>query len=79
MFIGLLGTMLLITGTIGLQWGAVFIAFAGPPAMMQNKTGWIGGVIAGVAILVLNFLFFDYLLAVFWPDPFILDWFRARF
>jgi len=78
-FLGLLGMMLLITGTIGLQWGAVFIAFTGPPSMMQNRTGWIGGAIAGMAILTLNFLFFDYLLAVFWPDPFILDWFKARF
>ena len=45
--------------------------------MMQNRTGVIGGLIAGVLILVLNALFFNYLLAVFWPDPFILDFFRG--
>jgi TctA family transporter len=78
-FLGLLLMLLLLAGTVGLQWGAVAIAFAGPPAMMQNKTGYIGGAIAGLTILLLNFLFFDYLLAVFWPDLFILDWFQARF
>jgi len=76
-FLALLTMMLVMAGTIGLQWGAVAIAFLGPPAMMQNRTGVIGGLIAGVLILVLNALFFNYLLAVFWPDPFILDFFRG--
>ena len=75
----MLGIMLLMTGVIeeGLKWGAVVIATFGPMLMMQNKTGYIGGIIAGLVILILNFFFFDYMLAVIWPDPFILDWFRG--
>ncbi|MCY4582231.1 MAG: tripartite tricarboxylate transporter permease [Chloroflexi bacterium] len=75
-FLAMLGVMLIMTGVIeeGLKWGAVVIATFGPMLMMQNKTGYIGGVIAGVVIIILNFLFFDYMLAVIWPNPFILDW-----
>ena len=76
-FLGLLSTMLLIAGVIdeGLKWGAVVIALFGPPLIMQNRTGVIGGIIGGVIILTLNLLFFDYLLAVIWPNAFILRWF----
>ncbi|MDE2837874.1 MAG: tripartite tricarboxylate transporter permease [Chloroflexota bacterium] len=78
-FLAMLGIMLIMTGVIeeGLKWGAVVIATFGPMLMMQNKTGYIGGVIAGAVIVILNFLFFDYMLAVIWPQPFILDWFGA--
>ena len=93
-FLVLLSTMLIIAGLFqdGLKWGALFIATIGPPAMMwnrppqwnivsiinSNRTGVIGGSIAGVLILTLNMLFFDYLLAVFWPKAFILDWFGLK-
>ena len=79
MFIGLLGGMLLLTGLIGLQYAAIAIALAGPPAMMQNKTGYIGGAVAGFVISLLIYFFFggilgsDGFLAVLWPDPFLLD------
>ena len=85
-FLGLLAMMLILTGTAdiqfwifrfgGLGWGAFFIALLGPPFMMRNKTGVIGGMIGATVILVLNIVFFDYVLAVFWPEPFILDFFR---
>ena len=57
-----------------MKWGAVVIATLGPMLMMQNRTGVIGGIVAGVTILILNLLFFDFALAVIWPTPFILDW-----
>jgi TctA family transporter len=76
LFLGLLTMMMILTGTIGLKWAAIAIALVGPWVMMRNKTGIIGGLIGGILILALNVIFFDYLLAVFWPDPFILDWFR---
>ena len=75
MFLGMLVLMVLLTGTIGLKWAAVAVALVGPPLIMQNKTGVIGGVIGGALILALNLIFFDYLLAVFWPDLFILEFF----
>ena len=75
-FLVMLLAMLLMTGLMneGLKWGAVVIATLGPMLMMQNKTGVIGGIVAGVTILILNLLFFDFALAVIWPTPFILDW-----
>ena len=75
-FLIMLLSMLLLTGLMeeGLKWGAVVIATLGPMLMMQNKTGVIGGIVAGVTILILNLLFFDFALAVIWPTPFILDW-----
>ncbi|MYB85078.1 MAG: tripartite tricarboxylate transporter permease [Chloroflexi bacterium] len=75
-FLIMLLAMLLMTGLMneGLKWGAVVIATLGPMLMMQNKTGVIGGIVAGVTILILNLLFFDFALAVIWPTPFILDW-----
>ena len=76
LFLGLLALMMILTGTIGLKWGAVAVALVGPWVMMRNKTGIIGGMIGGTLILLLNVIFFDYLLAVFWPKPFILEWFR---
>lgn len=93
-FLVLLTTMLLIAGLFqdGLKWGAVFIAIVGPLSIMwnrpanwtlisifnSNRTGVIGGGIAGALVLTLNMLFFDYLLAVFWPKAFILDWFGFK-
>ena len=75
-FLIMLLSMLLMTGLMdeGLKWGAVVIATLGPMLMMQNRTGVIGGIVAGVTILILNLLFFDFALAVIWPTPFILDW-----
>lgn len=75
-FLAMLGGMLLLAGFIdeGLKWGAVFIAALGPMLMMQNRTGVIGGIIAGVLVLFLNAVFFDYLLAVIWPEAFIRMW-----
>lgn len=76
-FLGLLLGMLVIAGLMdeGLKWGAVLIALLGPPLIMQNRTGVIGGIIAGTLLLNLNVWFFDYLLAVIWPNAFILRWF----
>ena len=75
-FLGLLALMLLIAGLIpeGLKWGAVLLALIGPPIMMRDRVGLVGGVIGGAIILTINMLFFDYLLAVFWPDAFLLEW-----
>ena len=79
-FIVMLAGMLLIAGFFeqGLKWGSVFIATLGPMVMMQNRTGVIGGVISGAIILVLVMVFFDFLVAIIWPPPFILEWLQAR-
>ena len=79
-FIVMLAGMLLIAGFFqeGLKWGSVFIATLGPMVMMQNRTGVIGGVISGAIILVLVMVFFDFLVAIIWPPPFLLDWLQAR-
>ncbi len=79
-FLVMLAGMLLITGFFeeGLKWGSVFIATLGPMVMMQNRTGVIGGVISGAIILVLVMIFFDFLVALIWPQPFLLDWLQAR-
>ena len=81
-FVSMLGLMLVLAGIIGLQWSAIVIAGIGPMIMMRNKIGYIGGLISGLLIMALNFFFFggifgsDGLLAVLWPGPFILDWFK---
>lgn len=82
LFLGLLAGMLLVTGLVGLQWAAIAIALAGPPAMMQNRTGYIGGAVSGFVISLLIFFFFggilgsDGFLAVLWPEPFLLEMFK---
>ena len=79
MFFFLLSGMMLLTGLVGLQWAAIAIALVGPPVMMQNKTGYIGGAVAGTVITLLIYFFFggvfgsDGFLAVLWPQPFLLD------
>ncbi len=79
-FVVMLLSMLLITGLVteGLKWGAVFIATLGPMLMMQNRIGVIGGVISGALILVLTLVFFDFQVALIWPQPFLWDWIQAR-
>jgi len=85
MFVGLLLIMLAVTGFWGLQYAAIVIALAGPPVMMQNKTGYIGGVIAGTVIAMLIYFFFggifgsDGFLAVLWPDPWLMDYLKRLF
>jgi hypothetical protein len=81
LFVGLLLMMLGVMGFLGLQWAAIVIALVGPPVMMQNKTGYIGGGIAALAIILLIYFFFggvfgsDGFLAVLWPDPFLRGYF----
>ena len=79
-FIVMLAGMLLIAGFFeeGLKWGSVFIATLGPMVMMQNRTGVIGGVISGAIILVLVMIFFDFLVALIWPQPFLREWLEVR-
>ena len=44
-----------------------------PVRLPRRRRKWVAG---GAIILLLNIVFFDYVLAVFWPEPFILDFFR---
>lgn len=61
------------SGTIGLKWAAVLFAISGPPIIMKNRTGVVGGLIVGVVVLLVNRIFFDEVMAVLWPKRFILD------
>jgi hypothetical protein len=80
---GFITGMVVLSGLIGLQYAAIFVALLGPPAIMGlNRTGIIGGLVGGGLIFLINWLFFGGifgstgLVSVIWPDTFILDWFR---
>lgn len=62
-----------LSGTIGLKYAAVIMALVGPGAIMRNRTGYAGGVVVAFAVLLINLVFFDRVMAVLWPKAFILD------
>ena len=69
----------LLTSRMDLQPADVLrlnVSLPATAAGSENRLGVIGGLIAVTLIMFLNIVFFDYLLAVFWPKPFILEWFR---
>jgi len=82
MIVGVITLMIIGAGTIGLQYAAILVALLGPPAIMWNRLGIFGGLIGGSIIMALNGLFFggifgsNGVVAVIWPDKFILDFFR---
>ena len=73
--LGLFIVLVILMGTIGLEWSSVAIAFLGPAVLIKGKMGYIGGLSVASAVLALNLLFFDYLMAVIWPQKFILEMF----
>jgi TctA family transporter len=72
---GLFLVLIILMGTIGLEWASVVIAFLGPAVIIRGKMGYVGGASVASSVLLLNLLFFDYLMAVIWPQKFILDFF----
>ncbi len=77
-----LALMIIGAGTIGLQYAAILVALFGPMVIMQDRTGLIGGLVGGSLITLLNWQFFggilgsNGLVAVIWPEKFILELFR---
>jgi hypothetical protein len=78
--LGVIAAMLFLMGIIGLEWASILVALFGPPLIMRNRTGVIGGIAGGVLIFLMNWLFFGGIfgssgfVAVIWPEKFILEW-----
>jgi putative tricarboxylic transport membrane protein len=82
LIIGVITLMIVGAGLFGLQYSAILVALLGPPLIMQNRVGVYGGLVGGTLITLLNWFFFggifgsDGVVAVIWPDKFILEWFN---
>jgi hypothetical protein len=80
--LGIIFAMVILMGIITLQWASILVALVGPPVLMRNKTGYIGGAIGGLLIFMVIWQFFGGVfgssgfVAVIWPDNYILEWFR---
>ena len=71
---GLIALFVLLSLTIGMQWGAILLAAVAPAAMMTGKRPWAWGLLTGGLIALFTFIVFDEMMDVIWPEPILWSW-----
>ena len=74
--LGLLALFILLSLTIGMEWGAIVLAAVSPAAMMTGKRPWAWGLLTGALIAIFAFVVFDEMMDVIWPEPVLWSWIK---
>ena len=69
---------LLIGTTVGLRWGALAFALAGPVVLLRGHGRWLMALIAAAGVGLFIAIFLDRILYVIYPEPFIREWFLGN-
>ena len=72
--LGMFALFLLIGTTVGLRWGALAFALAGPIVLLRGHGRWLLSLIAAAVVGIFIKVFLDNVLFVIYPEPFIRDW-----
>jgi TctA family transporter len=71
--IGLIG-FLLISGIVGLRYGALALAAWLPISLMSNRLRWVGAGVAVFMVFMFEFVMADNLLFIIWPEAALFEW-----
>ncbi len=72
--LGLFVLFLLVGTTVGLKWGALAFALAGPVLLLRGHGRWLMALIAAAGVWLFIAIFLDRVLYVIYPEPFIREW-----
>ena len=75
--LGLFALFLLIGTTVGLRWGALAFALAGPIVLLRGHGRFLMSIIAAAVVGAFIKIFLDNILFVIYPEPFIRNWFTG--
>ena len=75
--LGLFALFLLIGTTVGLRWGALAFALAGPIVLLRGYGRFLMALVAAVVVGIFIKVFLDNILFVIYPEPFIRNWFTG--
>ena len=75
--LGLFALFLLIGTTVGLRWGALAFALAGPIVLLRGYGRFLMALIAAAVVGIFIKVFLDNILFVIYPEPFIRNWFTG--
>ena len=77
--VGLFALFLLVGTTVGLRWGALAFALAGPVVLLRGHGRWLMALIAAAVVGIFIYVFLDNILFMIYPKPFIREWFVENF
>ena len=72
--LGLFALFLLIGTTVGLRWGALAFALAGPVFLLRGHGRWLMALVAAAVVGTFIVVFLDNVLFMIYPQPFIREW-----
>ena len=75
--LGLFALLLLVGTTVGLRWGVLAFALAGPVVLLRGHGRWLMALIAGAIVGTFIVVFLDNVLFMIYPKPFIREWFLS--
>ncbi|MDE2838357.1 MAG: tripartite tricarboxylate transporter permease [Chloroflexota bacterium] len=75
--LGLFLLFLLVGTTVGLKWGALAFALAGPVVLLRGHGRWLMALIAAAAVWLFIAIFLDRVLYIIYPEPFLREWFMG--
>ena len=75
--LGLFALFLLIGTTVGLRWGALAFALAGPIVLLRGYGRFLMALVAAAVVGIFIKVFLDNILFVIYPEPFIRNWFTG--
>ena len=74
---GLIVFLIFSSLLIGLKYSAILFAVLSAWILVSAKRRWIPALVAGSIIGGLTFGVFDYVMAILWPEPLLLNWLLA--
>ena len=76
--VGLFVLLVLVGSTVGLKWGTLAFALAGPIVLLQGAGRWPLALLSTAIVYAFMFIFLDNVLFVIYPRPFIGEWLDAH-
>ena len=74
---GLIALLLLLSLVIGLKYAAIVFSVSCAGILMSVRRRWIPALVAGGIMAAVTFGVFDYLMAIVWPEPWLLAWLQG--